>query len=242
MELSLLQLVAAMVVVGCGAVVQGTIGFGMAVVAVPFLYQIEPSLVPGPLIFSGMAIGALSARRYASEIDASILGYALMGRLPGSLLGVFILTLVSGPHLSLVLGGSVLLAVIGSLSPYKLNATPITLFAAGFCSGVMGTAASIGGPPMALLLQNESGNRIRANLSMFFVVGSFISLVVLALNGLLSLAQLGYGLLLLPAVFIGHKVASNVAGRVEKERIRQIMLVLCSVSGLTAMLSVFRLF
>lgn len=239
MELSLLQLVAALLVVGCGAFVQGTIGFGMAVVAAPFLYQIEPSLVPGPLIFSGMAIGALSARRYASEIDVAILGYALMGRLPGSLLGVFILTLVSGQHLSLVLGGSVLLAVIGSLSPCKLNATPVSLFAAGFCSGVMGTAASIGGPPMALLLQNESGNRIRANLSMFFVVGSLISLVMLAFGGLMSLAQLGFGLLLLPAVLIGHKAAAKVAERVEKERIRQIMLVLCSVSGLTAIIGAF---
>ena len=239
MELSLLQLVAAMVVVGCGAVVQGTIGFGMAVVAAPFLYQIDPLLVPGPLIFSGMAIGALSAWRYASEIDVSILGYSLMGRLPGSLLGAFILTLVSGQHLNLLLGGSVLLAVLGSLSPYKLNATPAALVGAGFCSGVMGTAASIGGPPMALLLQNESGNRIRANLSMFFVVGSFISLVVLALNGLLSLTQLGYGSLLLPSVFLGHKVASKVAEQVEKERIRQIMLVLCSLSGVTAIISAF---
>ena len=37
MELSLLQVVAAMGVVGLGAIVQGTIGFGMAVVAAPFL-------------------------------------------------------------------------------------------------------------------------------------------------------------------------------------------------------------
>ncbi len=122
---------------------------------------------------------------------------------------LFNLTLVSGQHLNMVLGGSVLLAVIGCLSPYRLNATPVSLFAAGFCSGVMGTAASIGGPSMALLLQNESGNRIRANLSMFFVVGSLISLVMLAFSGLMSLAQLGFGLLLLPAVLIGHKAATR---------------------------------
>ena len=57
---------------------------------------------------------------------------------------------------------------------------------------MMGTAASIGGPPMALLLQNESGNRIRANLAVFFVIGSFISLVMLGINDLLSaLSQVG---------------------------------------------------
>ena len=239
MELSLLQLLAAMFLVGLGSVVQGTIGFGMAVVAAPFLYQIDPALVPGPLIISGMAIGALSARRYASEIDRSILGYALLGRLPGSLLGVLVLTMVSTEHLNLVLGGSVLLAVVGSLFPYKLSATPVTLLAAGLCSGIMGTAASIGGPPMALLLQNESGNRIRANLAMFFVIGSAISVVLLAFNGLLSLQQMGYGALLFPAVLAGHKLAGKVAERVEKERIRQIMLLVCSVSGLIAVLSAF---
>ncbi len=237
MELSLLQMIAAMGVVGLGAIVQGTIGFGMAVVAAPFLYQIDPALVPGPLIFSGMAIGALSARRYASEIDVSILGYALLGRVPGSMIGVLILTLVSIQHLSLVLGGAVLLAVVGSLFPYQLKTTPFTLFSAGLCSGMMGTAASIGGPPMALLLQNESGNRIRANLAVFFVVGSFISLVMLGINDLLSKEQLIYGVCLFPAVLMGHWMASKVAEKVEKERIRQIMLVLCSISGITAILS-----
>ncbi|MFK0573685.1 sulfite exporter TauE/SafE family protein [Endozoicomonas sp.] len=237
MELSLLQLLAAMGVVGLGAVVQGTIGFGMAVVAAPFLYRIDPGLVPGPLIFSGMMIGALSARRYASEVDFSILGYALLGRLPGSMLGVMVLMLVSTQHLSLVLGGSVLLAVVGSLCPYKLKTTPFTLFSAGLCSGMMGTAASIGGPPMALVLQNESGNRIRANLAVFFVVGSFISLVLLGINDLLTKEQLGYGVFLFPAVLAGHWAASKVAEKIEKERVRQIMLVLCSISGLTAVIS-----
>ncbi|USE34244.1 sulfite exporter TauE/SafE family protein [Endozoicomonas sp. SCSIO W0465] len=237
MELSLLQVVAAMGVVGLGAIVQGTIGFGMAVVAAPFLYQIDPALVPGPLIFSGMALGALSARRYASEIDVAILGYSLLGRVPGSMIGVLILTLVSIQHLSLVLGGTVLLAVVGSILPYQLKMTPFTLFSAGLCSGVMGTSASIGGPPMALLLQNESGNRIRANLSVFFVVGSGISLIMLAVNDLLSKEQLIYGVCLFPAVLTGHWIAGKVVEKVEKERFRQIMLVICSLSGITAILS-----
>ena len=92
---------------------------------------------------------------------------------------------------------------------------------------------------MALLLQNESGNRIRANLAVFFVIGSAISLVLLALNGLLSVQQIKYGALLFPAVLVGHQVASRVAERVAKERIRQIMLLVCSVSGLIAVFSAF---
>ena len=179
MEISLWQTLAAMSIVGFGALVQGTIGFGMAVVAAPFLYQIDPGLVPGPLIFSGMMIGLLSARRYAKDIEWKTLGYALMGRVPGSMIGVAILSVISGSNISLMLGAMVLLVVAGSLLPYKVSISPKTLFSAGFCSGIMGTAASIGGPPMALLMQNESGNRIRANLAVFFIFGSSISLMAL---------------------------------------------------------------
>ncbi|WP_157673704.1 sulfite exporter TauE/SafE family protein [Endozoicomonas ascidiicola] len=238
MEISLWQILAAMSIVGFGALVQGTIGFGMAVVAAPFLYQIDPGLVPGPLIFSGMMIGTLSARRYAKDIDWKTLGYALLGRVPGSMIGVAVLTVISGQNLSLMLGATVLLAVAGSLLPYKLKMSPGTLMGAGFCSGIMGTAASIGGPPMALLMQNESGNRIRANLGVFFIIGSAISLVLLSVNGLFSKQQLGYGVLLFPSVLAGHWLAGRVAERVEKEKIRQAMLVLCSISGITAIVSV----
>ena len=232
MHLSLLQILLAMGVVGLGAAIQGTIGFGMAIVSAPLLYWVDPVLMPGSLILAAMLIGLLTVRRYASEIDLSILWPALLGRVPGSIIGVSILSLFSAKQLGLLLGGAVLLAVAASLFTHKLKTTPLTLFGAGLCSGIMGTSVTIGGPPMALVLQNESGSRIRANLPLFFTIGSFTSLLLLACNGFLTGAQLGYGVCLVPAVLFGHWLACKLAAKVEKERIRQLMLVLCSISGL----------
>ena len=48
---------------------------------------------------------------------------------------------------------------------------------AGAASGVMGTATAIGGPPMALVWQRNSGARLRGTMSGFFLVGSAMSLV-----------------------------------------------------------------
>lgn len=237
MELSLFELMAAMGVVSLGAVVQGTIGFGMAVVSAPLLYMINPLLLPGPLIVATMVLGVLSSKRYARHIDYTSLGYAVVGRIPGSLLGAFMLTVASSRGLSLALGSSVLLAVAGSLTPYKIKATPGTLMGAGLCSGVMGTAVSIGGPPMALLMQNESGDRIRGNLAAFFIVGSGVSLAVLSFNGLFDIPRLLTGLSLFPAILCGYWVAGRIVSRVDRETIRRALLVLCSFSGLTAILS-----
>ena len=54
---------------------------------------------------------------------------------------------------------------------------------AGATSGLLGTATAIGGPPMALVWQRNSGARLRGTMSGFFLVGSVMSLVVLAVTG-----------------------------------------------------------
>ena len=54
---------------------------------------------------------------------------------------------------------------------------------AGATSGVLGTATSIGGPPMALVWQRSTGARLRGTMSGFFLIGSVMSIGVLALTG-----------------------------------------------------------
>lgn len=230
-DLTVLQLAAAMMVVFIGAIVQGSIGFGMAIVAAPFLYCIEPMLVPGPMIFAAMLLGGMSAIRYAKSIDLKLLGLPLVGRLPGAVVGALLLTTLGAKEVSMLLGVTVLLAVVLSVISIRVKVAPLSLLVAGFFSGLMGTAAGIGGPPMALLLQHESGDRIRANLSLFFLFGSLISLAVLWYNGLFGAQQLQYGLMLFPAVLLGFRLSTYLVHKVNKQRIRKMLLLLCSVSG-----------
>ena len=110
---------------------------------------------------------------------------------------------------------------------------------AGVLSGVMGTASSIGGPPMALVMQNEDGDRIRANLSVFFVVSCCISLVVLWVGGMFQLQHLLYGAYMLPGVFIGNWLAAKVAHRIDKKIMKWALLFLCSFSGFSAIWAAF---
>jgi len=63
---------------------------------------------------------------------------------------------------------------------------PSSLLLAGIASGVGGTAASIGGPLIALLYQRAAGSQVRGTLGGYFVVGSIMSITALVGTGQVS--------------------------------------------------------
>ena len=237
MEFTVFELITVFVAVFFGAVVQGTIGFGLAIVAAPVLYLVTPELVPGSIILMAMLIGSLTAKQNIHALHVPDLKSAIMGRIPGSLLGAVLLSVASQRTMGMFMGGSVLFAVVASLSPYKVQANGRTLFSAGVLSGIMGTASSIGGPPMALVMQNQSGERIRANLSAYFVVSAVISLSILTYADLFGWLQLKYGLMFVPCVVAGNMTARKLVPYVDQAMIRKALLVLCSIAGIGAIAS-----
>lgn len=75
---------------------------------------------------------------------------------------------------------------------------------AGGVSGVTGTAAAIGGPFMAMVLQHEAPTRLRSTLAVFFTAGSILGLAALAVGGELTWDQVRVGLLWSPFVVAGY--------------------------------------
>ena len=239
MDFTIFELSTVFVAVFLGALVQGTIGFGMAIVAAPILYLVTPELVPGSIILMAMLIGSLTVSQNRQAVQVNDIKSAVLGRIPGSLIGAALLSVASQRVMGLFMGGSVLFAVLASLSPLKFQANGRTLFSAGLLSGIMGTASSIGGPPMALVMQNQSGERIRANLSAYFVFSSVISLSVLTYSGLFGWLQFKYGLMLVPCVLAGNAAARKLVPYVNQTMIRKALLVLCTIAGLSAVASAF---
>ncbi|GAK87319.1 hypothetical protein JCM19238_4929 [Vibrio ponticus] len=217
-----------------GAFVQTSIGFGLAIVAAPLLYFVSPDYVPAPIVMVALFISLLNAYKYRNNVEIGGLKMALIGRVPGSIAGGALLVLVSGDVLALWLGFLVLFAVVVSLLPFRIEPTPTRMGIAGFFSGFFGTSSAIGGPPMALLLQHQEANQLRGNLSAFFVFSSIISLSVQAPAGFLTLHHLWITIPLLPAGWLGYQLARKTTGSLPKEKIRIGALMLCSISGVTA--------
>ena len=193
-----LPVLAANAAVAFGAAVQGAVGFGMALVAAPLLVLIRPELVPGPLLINGLALTLLVARRERDSIDLFGVKWALVGRVPGVALGALALASVPADAMSLLVGLAVLAGVALGLARVKLSPSPRILLGAGLLSGVFGTIASIGGPPLALVYQHEPGPRLRGTLAGYFIVGALMSLAALIPIGRYGASELTWTLLLLP--------------------------------------------
>ncbi|MCW3171311.1 sulfite exporter TauE/SafE family protein [Shewanella subflava] len=229
-------LLLASVIIFCGALTQSLIGFGLAVVASPLLYIVDPQLVPVPVIVMGFAISLMTLFRERNHLEFNGLQYALLGRIPGGFLGASLLLLAPQPILGLAIAAIVLTAVL--LSIFKLSApvNRLTLFIAGVVSGIFGNIAAIGGPPMAILLAGKDASQFRAALSAFFIFSSMIALAILAIVGLVEIKHIWLSLMLLPSVLAGYIIAGRIVGKVDKNKTRKVTLMLCTLSALLLIL------
>ncbi|MTI14441.1 sulfite exporter TauE/SafE family protein [Sansalvadorimonas verongulae] len=223
----------------CGALIQGTMGFGFAVVTAPFLYAINPAFVPIPLIITFLPLSSVMISKYREGLNKSITSTLIIGRIPGTFLGAFLLTVASHQSLSLMLGTMVLASVMLSITKLSIRANHGSLLVAGFASGVTATAASIGGPPLAIVMQNESGTSVRANLACVNMICNIVSLVILYFYGQLKLEHFILAILILPGVFIGLTVAQHVVKHMNPESLKPAVLLLCFISGSTAIFNSF---
>lgn len=229
-----LELLAAAGVTALGATVQGSIGFGLALVSVPLLFLIDPRLVPGPFLCVALILTLLISHREREHIVVHDVAWAVAGRVPGAALGATALVLLSADVLSLLFGVLVLLAVALSSFKLRVQLNRWSLIGAGLLSGFMGTTAAIGGPPMALLLQNLRGPRLRGTLSGFFVVGVFVSLLALAVVGRLGREELGLALAILPGIVLGFLISRYTARVLDRGYTRVAILVVASVAAIVA--------
>ena len=229
-----LETLIAMLLVFIGSFVQTGIGFGLAIVVAPFLFMLNPDYIPVPLCLVVLLVSIMNTLKHKKNLQIGALKAAMLGRIPGSLIGGIMLMLFSSKVLELYLGCLVLLAVAVSLCSIQIKPTPIKMGIAGFFSGVFGTSVAIGGPPMALLLQHEQAGSLRANLSAFFLFSSVISLFIQLLTGFFEVKHLLMTLPLLPAVFLGHKVAHIQSQKLPLAKMRIPVLSLCCISGLVA--------
>jgi hypothetical protein len=207
---SLLELAIGFVVFTTGCTIQGVLGFGAGLFSVPILALVAPEFVPGPVLMLNPVLCALYAWREHGAIDRKVLRWALVGRVPGVLLGVWALTAVSEDGLGLLFG-VILLAGVGlKISGLHASPNPWTLMGAGGLSGFMGTSVAVGGPPIALVLDGSSGPEFRATLNAFFFIGTTISLAVLAMAGEFGTTDLLLAFYLLPSMLAGVAFSNRV--------------------------------
>jgi hypothetical protein len=227
-----LELLAAAAMVFVGSAVQGLAGFGAGLLAIPVVALFAPELIPGSMLMAISAITVLGVRRERGDVEWGVVAWSMGGRIPGTLLGGLLLAAVSDRTLALLVAASVLVGVGLSFGGIRVTKSPTTLVSAGVVSGVGATAAGIGGPPMALVLQHDDGPHVRATLSAMFMLLAPISLLTIAIAGRLDGGQFLAGLALMPAAAAGFFASSSLRGRVDRRGIRPLVLALSTLAAL----------
>jgi uncharacterized membrane protein YfcA len=228
------ELVIALSAVIVGAAVQGSIGFGLNLVVVPVVAVLNPEAVPGPLILLTVPLTAAMAVREHHAVDLAGFSWITLGRLPGTLLGVGLVAWLSADALSILVGVFVVVAVAMSSLSLRLPVRRETAAVAGVASGAMGTAAAIGGPPVALLYQHHHGPVLRSTLAAVFTVGTPLSIVGLVAAGELHLWHAMLALALAPGLLVGLGIARLASPWLDRGWLRPAVLLFAAVAGLAA--------
>ena len=233
------QYVLAVLVVAVGAMIQGSLGFGLGLVSAPALALIDATFIPGPLLLVGVAVTLTVFLRERGAVDWKGMKWAIFGRVIGTIAGGWAVVAFSKDAVIVLVAVLVLAGVLMTSIGWKIKTNRITLSTAGLVSGVMGTLTSVGGPPMALVYQRETAQKLRATLAGFFLVGATFSLLTLAVSGGMSQHDFALGALMLPGYVIGM-IANRWASRfLDKGYSRVAVLTFSALSSIVLLLEVY---
>ncbi len=233
-HLSAVEYLVTLAVVTVGAAVQGTLGFGANLLAVPVLALFEPAAVPAATTMMALPLANSMAVAERGHVDWPGVGWLMVGRIPGTMVGAAIVAVVAASTLSVLAGAAVLVAVALSLVTTTVVVNRATTMSAGLASGIMGTATSIGGPPLALLYQHHEGPILRSTLAVTIGIGTVISLGGQAVAGAVHGWQLLLALSLLPGVATGLALGRVVSRRVDERWLRPAVLAFATGAALLA--------
>jgi len=234
MDVGPLDYLVAAAAVLVGSTVQGSIGFGVNLLAAPFVALVVPEALPATLVLVAFPLAVTTVVREHHALDRPLLPWMLIGAVPGTVIGLAIVTAVGISQLAIMVGAITLLGVLLSVTSPPIPVNPATVTGACFVSNVFGTAAAVGGPPVAMLLQHYSGPGARATLGAFFTASAALSLIGYPIVGAMTVDQVLFALALAPAMLTGLWASKHLHPFVDAGWLRPAVLTLSALAGTTA--------
>ena len=202
--------------------IRSSLGFGEGLVAVPLLALRIPVTVAAPLVaLVSVLVATVIVVQDWRKIQMRSAGSLIICAVFGIPIGLLLLTEVRDHLVKMILG----LVILG-FSVYSLTAKsrlhlqndhPFWLLGAGLCSGILGGAYGMNGPPLAVYgsLRRWSPQHFRATLQGYFLPASLLGLLGYVSIGLWGADVTHCFLCSLPGVF-----AAIIIGRGINLRLR----------------------
>ena len=227
-------------VVVAAALLAGSSGFGVGLLATPVLLLCGfslPFVVAANLLIS-LATRVTVAWRLRAAIDRRRVAVLVGAAVPGLWIGARTLGAVDEQALKVVVGlvialAAATLAWVERHPPRPPRIRGLTAVA-GFLGGLLGTTTSLSGVPPALLLTRRrlATAGFFADLSVYFIATSAIGLAVLAADDRLSGDAFRAVAWWLPGVLVANAIGTSVGIRLPGTAFRRFALGLAFVAGI----------
>lgn len=215
-----------------GAIAQGSIGIGFALIAGPVLMSIDGSFAPGPMIVASQVISVRHAVVEREALDRGTMRNLLFGLPVGLIAGIVTLEMMSDRVLAILVGGLAAFAAAILLMGVQLTRTQNTDVVGGAMCAFASVTAALPGPPLVLCLNNVRPAAMRATVSSYVLVVAAIGFVSLLLTGNFGGDEVELTLWLLPGIFGGLFLSRWVRPYLERSWFRPLVLVMALCGGL----------
>jgi uncharacterized membrane protein YfcA len=221
-----------------GGFVNGIVGFGAALVAMPIVASgLDMSLAVSTCGLVVLSLNLQMAWNYRAHLDSSGIRALVLGGLPGAVCGVLILKNVPESGLKLGLGALLVVYSLWGLSGTQVNKRKLAApwgIMAGFLSTSLGTAFGFNGPPLAVYLSLRGGTQqqIKAALGAFFIISGLFIVAAHSLAGLYSMQTFWLLAAALPAVCLGAWAGMRVSGSLRDLSFQRVLFIMILVMGL----------
>lgn len=229
-------------VVFAAALVQGVLGFGGALIAMPLLVMLIGVKTAAPafafITVLATLLNAFHWRAHVTPRDLIQLGLPALVGIP---LGVWLLSRVDEALVTRALGASLVLYAAYVLLGLAVPPPRRRLWAylAGFTSGVLTGAYNTGGPPVIVYAtaRRWPADQLRGNLQTYFLFSSVLALASHGLAGHLTATVWRTALLFAPAMLVGHFLGVWLCRYVDAERFQRLALLFLLAIGLQLLLA-----
>lgn len=219
--------------------IQGAIGFGSALIAMPILIQLLGIAVAAPLFAIVAQTGGLMTMiYYRQSLRLASLRQLCLGAFIGILPGITLARLVD-EHVAMVVLGIIIIfyALYALVSPRLPEIKDKRWgYVFGFLYGLLHGAYNTGGPPLVIYGNTQRWNsaEFKTNLqAMFFIIGFFVVGTHAFIKHSLTPQVWHYYVRLVPATFGGLLLGYQLDKILKPEMFRKLVLLMLIVLGLT---------
>ena len=219
-----------------------SVGFGLALVAMPLLVNVIGLRAASPLVsLISLTTGIIIFYRYRATFQLRAVALLSVASLIAVPIGVQFVGRVN-PRIGTTLLGILLVGYsIYSLLQLRLPKLewPGWAVGFGFAAGLMGGAYNTGGPPVIIYANCRQWlpAEFKSNLLAFFLVNSVVAFISHLLSGHYTTTVGQYYLLALPGILVGLIAGFSLEPYVSPALFRKVVLVILIVLGIQLILS-----